>query len=71
MKDFGIEADDFLKIFPYLIYRAQIPNLIVELKFTEYFTSTKTRSSMLGYYFSQLLFCGEQIIDDTNKSENK
>ena len=71
MKDFGIEADDFLKIFPYLIYRAQIPNLIVELKFTEYFTSTKTRSSMLGYYFSQLLFCGEQIVDDTNKSENK
>ena len=70
MKDFGIEADDFLKIFPYLIYRAQIPNLIVELKFTEYFTSTKTRSSMLGYYFSQLLFCAEQIVDD-NKSENK
>ena len=71
MKDFGIEADDFLKIFPYLIYRAQIPNLIVELKFTEYFTSNKTRSSMLGYYFSQLLFCAEQIIDDSNKSENK
>ena len=67
MKDFGIEADDFLKLFPYLIYRAQITNLIVELKFIEFFTSSKTRSSMFGYYFSQLLFCAEQIVEENNK----
>ena len=67
MKDFGIEADDFLKLFPYLIYIAQITNLIVELKFIEFFTSSKTRSSMFGYYFSQLLFCAEQIVEENNK----
>ena len=50
----GIEGDDLMNILSYIVIKSQMSELIAQMKFIELFTSTKTRSNMIGYYYSTL-----------------
>lgn len=66
MESLGIEVDDLRNIFIYIILKAQVKELVPQMKFISLFTSTKTRSNMIGYYYTTIQFCMEtiKILDD-------
>ena len=52
--DLGIDADNLLSIFTYIVLKSNIENIIEQIKFIEYLTSDKTRTSMIGYYHNMM-----------------
>ena len=48
----GIEAEQLMTIFIYIISKAKIKDLIVHCKLIQLFTTSMTKSSMIGYYYS-------------------
>ena len=54
-KDFlGIEAEQIMTIFIYIIIKSGITDIFVHCKMIKYFTSCTTKSSMIGYYYSTI-----------------
>lgn len=73
MSSLGVEADDLTNILSYIIIKSQLGELILQIRFIELFTSDKTRSNMLGYYFSTVKACVLQInslkeVDKSNET---
>ena len=48
----GVEAEQLMTIFVYIISKAQIEDILVHCKLIKLFTTTMTKSSMIGYYYS-------------------
>ena len=48
----GIEAEQLMTIFIYIIIKAQINDILVHCKLIQLFTTSMTKSSMIGYYYS-------------------
>ena len=48
----GVEAEQLMTIFVYIISKAQIEDILVHCKLIQLFTTTMTKSSMIGYYYS-------------------
>ena len=48
----GIEAEQLMTIFIYIITKAQIKDIIIHCKLIQLFTTSMTKSSMIGYYYS-------------------
>ena len=48
----GIEAEQLMTIFIYIIIKAQIKDIMVHCKLIQLFTTSMTKSSMIGYYYS-------------------
>ena len=48
----GIEAEQLMTIFIYIIIRAQINDILVHCKLIQLFTTSVIKSSMIGYYYS-------------------
>ena len=48
----GVEAEQLMTIFVYIISKAQIEDIMVHCKLIKLFTTTMTKSSMIGYYYS-------------------
>ncbi len=48
----GIEAEQLMTIFIYIITKAKIKDIIVHCKLIQLFTTSMTKSSMIGYYYS-------------------
>ena len=46
-----IDADELMSIITYIIMKAQINDLVVHLNIIHDFTTTLTKSSLIGYYF--------------------
>ena len=54
-KDFlGIEAEQIMTIFIYIIIKSGITDIFVHCKMIKYFTTCTTKSSMIGYYYSTI-----------------
>ena len=54
-KDFlGIEAEQIMTIFIYIIIQSGITDIFVHCKMIKYFTTCTTKSSMIGYYYSTI-----------------
>lgn len=53
-KSFSVDSDDLMNIFDYIVVKTQMGDLLTHMKFVKSFTSTATRSTMIGYYFSTL-----------------
>jgi len=81
----GIEAEQLMTIFIYIISKAQIKDILVHCKLIKLFTTSMTKSSMIGYYYSNAeasvtyiqtiknvkeLFKGNMGIFDRNNSDN-
>ena len=48
----GIEAEQLMTIFIYIIAKAQIKDIAVHCKLIQLFSTSMTTSSMIGYYYS-------------------
>ena len=48
----NIEADDFISIFKYMIFKSEIINIHSEISFIESFTSNQIKSDSEWYYLS-------------------
>ena len=81
----GVEAEQLMTIFIYIISKAQIKDIVVHCKLIKLFTTSMTKSSMIGYYYSNAeasvtyiqtiknvkeLFKGNVGIFDNNNSDN-
>ena len=48
----GVEAEQLMTIFIYIIAKAQIEDIVVHCKLIQLFTTTVIKQSMIGYYYS-------------------
>ena len=63
----SINADELMTIFIYIIMKSQLAELIVHGKLIKEFTTTTTKSSMVGYYYTTI----EASLIFINSVENK
>ena len=54
---FNIGADDIMTIYLYIIYKLGYKSIIIQLDFIKYFTTTITKQSYFGYYYSTFEGC--------------
>lgn len=50
----SIDADELMTIYIYLIIHSQMPEIFIHSAFVKYFTTSYTKSNMVGYYYSTL-----------------
>lgn len=50
----NIDADDLMTIFIYIIIKSNMSELLIHSKFIKEFTTSTTRSTMMGYYYTTL-----------------
>ena len=48
----GVEAEQLMTIFIYIILKAKINDIVVHCKLIQLFTTTVIKTSMMGYYYS-------------------
>jgi hypothetical protein len=57
----NIDADDIMSIYLYIINKSNDPSLLIDFDFIKYFTTSITKQSVLGYYFSTFEGCLKYI----------
>jgi hypothetical protein len=65
----NIDADQLMTIFIFIIIKSQISELLVHSKFVKEFTTSTTRSTMMGYYYTTLEACLIYISSINDKSD--
>lgn len=50
----SIDADELMTIFIYVIIKANMPDLLIHAKFIKEFTTSNSKSTMIGYYFTTI-----------------
>ena len=50
----GIEAEQIMTIFIYIIIKSGLTDIFVHCKMIKYFTTSTTQTSMIGYYYSTI-----------------
>lgn len=50
----NIDADELMTIFIYVVIKSHMPELLIHAKFIKEFTTSNSRSTMIGYYFTTL-----------------
>ena len=65
----GIDADELMTIFMYIIYKSNMPLLFVHADFIKYFTSPTTKSTMIGYYYTTLQGCLDFLLEIKDKGD--
>ena len=63
----NIDADQLMSIYLYIIFNMNIPSIFTELDFIKYFTTSISKQSIIGYYYTTVSGC----IDFILKTENK
>ena len=63
----NVEADEVMKIFIYIVYNSKMSELFVHLDFIKYFTSSSTKTTMIGYYYTLLEGSLNLILEAKNK----
>ena len=53
----SIGADDIMSIYLYIICKLGYKSIVVQLEFVKYFTTTITKQSIFGYYYSTFEGC--------------
>ena len=49
-----VDADQFMTIIIYVILKSQIPQLLIHLKIIQEFTTSKSKSTKMGYFYITL-----------------
>ena len=49
-----VDADQFMSIIIYVILKSQIPQLLIHLKIIQEFTTSKSKSTKMGYFYITL-----------------
>ena len=63
----NIEADDFISIFKYMLFKAEITNIHEEICFIESFSSNQIKSDSEWYYLSLIQVSLMQLEEINNK----
>lgn len=50
----SIDADELMTIFIYVIIKSNMPDLLIHAKFIKEFTTSNSKSTMIGYYFTTI-----------------
>lgn len=50
----NIDADELMTIFIFVVIKSHMPDLLIHSKFIKEFTTSNSRSTMIGYYFTTL-----------------
>ncbi len=66
-KYLNIDADELMSIYLYIIYKLKMPTLYVHLDFIKYFTTTNSKQTIMGYYYTTLEGCLNFILDIKDK----
>jgi hypothetical protein len=67
----NIDADELITIFIYIIIKSQMSDILIHSKFIKEFTTSSTRSTMLGFYYTTLEASLIYILDVSDISELK
>ncbi len=67
----NIDADELMTIFIYIIIKTQMNDILIHSKFIKEFTTSTTRSTMIGYYYTTLEASLIYILDVNDISELK
>ena len=65
-----ISADDVMTIYLYIIYKLGYKSIVVQLDFIKYFTTTFTKQSLFGYYYSTFEGCIRYLVEEDKDSAN-
>jgi hypothetical protein len=65
----NIDADDLMTIFIYIIIKSNMSELLIHSKFIKEFTTSTTRSTMMGYYYTTLEASLIYILSIRDKSD--
>lgn len=65
----SIDADQLMTIYIYIILKADIPELIIHSELVKQFTTSMTKSTMLGYYFTTLEGSLNYILEIKDKKD--
>lgn len=65
----NIDADELMTIFIYIIIKTQMPEILIHSKFIKEFTTSTTRSTMVGYYYTTVEASMIYILTIKDKSE--
>jgi len=67
-----LTADDIMTIYLYIIYKLGHTSIAVQLEFIKYFTTTITKQSVFGYYYSTFEGCIRYLeLEEKDKDKNK
>jgi hypothetical protein len=65
----NIDADELMTIFIYIIIKSQMSELLIHSKFIKEFTTSTTRSTMMGYYYTTIEASLIYILSVNNKND--
>ena len=65
-----ISADDIMTIYLYIIYKLGYTSIAVQMEFIKYFTTTITKQSIFGYYYSTFEGC-IRFLEQEDKNKDK
>jgi hypothetical protein len=65
----NIDADELMTIFIYIIIKSQMSDLLIHSKFIKEFTTSTTRSTMMGYYYTTIEASLIYILSVNNKND--
>ena len=63
-----IDADELVSIYLYIVYKLDMPYIFIQMDFIKYFTTSATKNSIIGYYFTAVEGCLDYILDAKDKS---
>jgi hypothetical protein len=65
----NIDADELMTIFIYIIVKAQFPEVLIHNKIIKEFTTSTSRSTVVGYYYTTLEASLIYILSIKDKNE--
>ena len=63
----NLDADEIMSIYLYIIYKFNLSTIVVHLEFIKYFTTTITKQSIFGYYYSTFQGCLKYVLESEVK----
>ena len=53
----NLDADEIMSIYLYILYKIDFPEIVIHLEFIKHFTTSVTKQSIYGYYYSTIEGC--------------
>ena len=63
-----IDADELVSIYLYIVYKLNMPYIFIQMDFIKYFTTSATKNSIIGYYFTAVEGCLDYILEAKDKN---
>ena len=62
-----IDADELVSIYLYIVYKLNMPYIFIQMDYIKFFTTSATKNSIIGYYFTAVEGCLDYILDAKDK----